>query len=64
MPSIHLGVYLTSGKETYNAVKWALEVVLPRDIKVHIINSRVAGLGWIQGVRHWCKDSPMLLMVI
>lgn len=26
MPQIHLGVYLTSGKETVNAVKWALEV--------------------------------------
>lgn len=26
MPSIHLGVYLTSGKETYQAVRWALEV--------------------------------------
>jgi len=31
MPNIHLGVYLTSGSETINAVKWALEVcvVLP-----------------------------------
>ena len=26
MPQIHLGVYLTSGHETVNAVKWALEV--------------------------------------
>ena len=26
MPQIHLGVYLTSGNETVNAVKWALEV--------------------------------------
>ncbi|KAJ4324405.1 hypothetical protein N0V94_001302 [Neodidymelliopsis sp. IMI 364377] len=26
MPTIHLGVYLTSGKETYQAVRWALEV--------------------------------------
>ena len=26
MPQIHLGVYLTSGQETVNAVKWALEV--------------------------------------
>ncbi len=26
MPNIHLGVYLTSGSETANAVKWALEV--------------------------------------
>ncbi|KAL8667141.1 MAG: hypothetical protein Q9168_007336 [Polycauliona sp. 1 TL-2023] len=26
MPKIHLGVYLTSGKETSNAVHWALEV--------------------------------------
>ena len=25
MPRIHLGVYLTSGKETVDAVKWALE---------------------------------------
>ncbi|KAF2027857.1 Aldo/keto reductase [Setomelanomma holmii] len=25
MPTIHLGVYLTSGKETYQAVRWALE---------------------------------------
>ncbi|KAH9881689.1 hypothetical protein IAQ61_000416 [Plenodomus lingam] len=25
MPTIHLGVYLTSGKETYQAVQWALE---------------------------------------
>lgn len=25
MPQIHLGVYLTSGTETVNAVKWALE---------------------------------------
>lgn len=25
MPQIHLGVYLTSGNETVNAVKWALE---------------------------------------
>lgn len=25
MPRIHLGVYLTSGKETSNAVRWALE---------------------------------------
>ncbi|KAF1928681.1 putative aldo-keto reductase [Didymella exigua CBS 183.55] len=24
MPTIHLGVYLTSGKETYQAVRWAL----------------------------------------
>lgn len=29
MPTIHLGVYLTSGKETYQAVRWALEVQLP-----------------------------------
>jgi hypothetical protein len=28
MPQIHLGVYLTSGNETVNAVKWALEVLL------------------------------------
>lgn len=28
MPQIHLGVYLTSGNETANAVKWALEVRL------------------------------------
>lgn len=26
MPQIHLGVYLTSGHETVNAVRWALEV--------------------------------------
>lgn len=26
MPQIHLGVYLTCGDETINAVKWALEV--------------------------------------
>lgn len=26
MPTIQLGVYLTSGKETYQAVRWALEV--------------------------------------
>ncbi|KAH6639439.1 NADP-dependent oxidoreductase domain-containing protein [Boeremia exigua] len=26
MPTIHLGVYLTSGRETYQAVRWALEV--------------------------------------
>jgi hypothetical protein len=26
MPQIHLGVYLTSGRETENAVKYALEV--------------------------------------
>ena len=26
MPQIHLGVYMTSGDETVNAVKWALEV--------------------------------------
>ena len=26
MPQIHLGVYLTSGQETVNAVRWALEV--------------------------------------
>ncbi|KAL1648653.1 NADP-dependent glutamate dehydrogenase [Didymella pomorum] len=25
MPTIHLGVYMTSGKETYQAVRWALE---------------------------------------
>ncbi|KAF2127406.1 Aldo/keto reductase [Dothidotthia symphoricarpi CBS 119687] len=25
LPTIHLGVYLTSGKETYQAVRWALE---------------------------------------
>lgn len=25
MPTIHLGVYLTSGSETYQAVRWALE---------------------------------------
>ncbi|KAF2845785.1 Aldo/keto reductase [Plenodomus tracheiphilus IPT5] len=25
MPTIHLGVYLTSGNETYQAVRWALE---------------------------------------
>lgn len=29
MPRIHLGVYLTSGKETENAVKYALEVSRP-----------------------------------
>jgi hypothetical protein len=29
MPTIHLGVYLTSGKETYQAVRWALEVCWP-----------------------------------
>ncbi len=26
MPQIHLGVYLTSGDETVNSVRWALEV--------------------------------------
>ncbi|KAH8701461.1 NADP-dependent oxidoreductase domain-containing protein [Phaeosphaeriaceae sp. PMI808] len=26
MPAIHIGVYLTSGNETYQSVKWALEV--------------------------------------
>lgn len=26
MPQIQLGVYLMSGRETENAVKWALEV--------------------------------------
>jgi hypothetical protein len=26
--TIHLGVYLTSGRETYQAVRWALEVCL------------------------------------
>lgn len=26
MPTIQLGVYLTSGSETYQAVRWALEV--------------------------------------
>jgi hypothetical protein len=29
MPTIQLGVYLTSGSETYQAVRWALEVCLP-----------------------------------
>jgi hypothetical protein len=29
MPRIHLGVYLTSGQETYQAVRWALEVYFP-----------------------------------
>lgn len=29
MPAIHLGVYLTSSTETYQAVRWALEVCLP-----------------------------------
>jgi hypothetical protein len=29
MPTIQLGVYLTSGTETYQAVRWALEVCLP-----------------------------------
>ena len=28
IPQIHLGVYLTSGQETFNAVRWALEVGL------------------------------------
>jgi hypothetical protein len=28
MPTIHLGVYLTSGDETYQACRWALEVCL------------------------------------
>ena len=28
MPQIHLGVYLTSGNETVDAVKWALEVAI------------------------------------
>ena len=27
MPQIHLGVYLTSGQETIDAVRWALEVI-------------------------------------
>ena len=26
MPQIHLGVYLTSGNETVDSVRWALEV--------------------------------------
>lgn len=30
MPQIHLGVYLTSGNETVNAVNWALEVEMKR----------------------------------
>ena len=30
MPQIHLGTYLTSGHKTTNAVKWALEVMIPR----------------------------------
>ena len=29
MPCIHLGVYLTSGRETTDAVRWALEVGSP-----------------------------------
>lgn len=28
MPHMHLGVYLTSGEEASNAVKWAIEVYL------------------------------------
>lgn len=27
MPRIHLGVYLTSGQEASNTVRWALEVL-------------------------------------
>ncbi|KAI9710196.1 MAG: hypothetical protein M1812_007468 [Candelaria pacifica] len=42
MPRIHLGVYLTSGDETVDAVKWALDVV-PHNlyIKVVLMNDRL-----------------------
>ena len=34
MPRIHLGVYLTSGQETSNAVQWALEVLATQHVQV------------------------------
>ena len=54
MPAIHLGVYLTSGHETSQAVRWALEVCT-----VHVLcrycargcDIELTPAGWLSRVR-------------
>lgn len=48
MPCIHLGVYLTAGKETTNAVRWALEVCTKFDTE------RAYPMHW----QVWALDLP------
>ena len=52
MPTIHLGVYLTSGTETYQAVRWALEVCLPNPNRCQQSPCGMCSLtsGWLSGV--------------
>jgi hypothetical protein len=50
MPTIHLGVYLTSGKETYQAVRWALEVCVSCSCHAPLVAVILMQLGWISRV--------------
>jgi hypothetical protein len=51
MPTIHLGVYLTSGKETYQAVRWALEVCFSCSWHTPLVAPILMQLGRISGVK-------------
>lgn len=52
MPQVHLGLYLTSGKETSQAVRWALEVTAFLSVDV-VVESDIpyVGVGRISRVR-------------
>jgi hypothetical protein len=50
MPTIHLGVYLTSGKETYQAVRWALEVCIACSCCARAVGTMLILAGWVSRV--------------
>ena len=63
MPQIHLGVYLTSGDETVNAVRWALEVEFKFILSIGIIADEAPRLviernGGKFGIQCHMTDSP------
>ena len=63
MPRIHLGVYLTSGQETSNAVLWALEVFIPYSF-FHL-TAKIFPIGRLPGVRQtFCMASVGILINI
>ena len=50
MPTIHLGVYQTSGKETSQAIRWALEVCFLLSLPMFCVLTMLTPAGWISWV--------------
>lgn len=64
MPRIHLGVYLTSGKETVDAVNFALEVKA-LTITALDISSNNQLTGWLSRVQYslFALNDRFILMI-